>query len=137
MDRISSLINGIASLANSSQLNQYSLSIDHLDKLTTLSIYSIIGNESLNEPWHYEITFTSSNKQIDINSILNQPASLTFHAPNPIKQLVHLNSLTPLAQNRTIYGVSTQEGITDENGETDIIPMTELEQIKIEILKKE
>ena len=64
MDRISSLINGIASLANSSQLNQYSLSIDHLDELTTLSIYSIIGNESLNEPWHYKITFTSSNKQV-------------------------------------------------------------------------
>ena len=108
MDRINSLINGIASLANSSQLNQYSLSIDHLDELTTLSIYSIIGKESLNEPWHYEITFTSTNKQIDINSILNQPASLTFHAPNPIKQLVHLCSLTPPAQNRTIYGVITE-----------------------------
>ena len=70
MDRISALINGIASSATDSQLNHYSLSIDQLDELTILSIYSINGQESLNVPWHYEITFTSTNKQIDINSIL-------------------------------------------------------------------
>ena len=108
MDRINSLINGIASLATDSQLNHYSLSIDQLDELTMLSIYSINGQESLSEPWHYEITFTSTNKHIDINSILNQPASLTFHAPNSIKQLVQLSSLTSPAQNRTIYGVITE-----------------------------
>ena len=108
MDGINSLINGIASLATDSQLNHYSLSIDQLDELTILSIYSINGQESLNEPWHYEITFTSTNKQIDINSILNQPASLTFHAPNSIKQLIQLSSLTSPAQNRTIYGVITE-----------------------------
>ena len=108
MDRINSLINGIGSLANSSQLNQYSLSIDQLNDLTMLSIYSIDGHESLSEPWYYKITFTSTNKQIDINSILNQPASLTFHAPDPIKQLIQLSSLTAPAQNRTIYGVITE-----------------------------
>ena len=108
MDRINSLINGIGSLANSSQLNQYSLSIDQLNDLTMLSIYSIDGHESLNEPWYYKITFTSTNKQIDINSILNQPASLTFHAPDPLKQLIQLSSLTAPAQNRTIYGVITE-----------------------------
>ena len=108
MDRISALINGIASSATDSQLNHYSLSIDQLDELTILSIYSINGQESLNEPWHYEITFTSTNKQIDISSILNQPALLTFHAPDPIKQLVQVSSLTSPAQNRTIYGVITE-----------------------------
>ncbi|TEA26318.1 DUF2345 domain-containing protein, partial [Candidatus Schmidhempelia bombi] len=32
---------------------------------------------------------------------------------------------------------STQEGVTDANGETPLIPMTELEQLKIEILEKD
>lgn len=70
MDINSPLMTGIASLAKNVHHNYYSLSIDRLNALTQLSVVSLNGQEVLNEPWHYEITFTSPEKQLDINAIL-------------------------------------------------------------------
>ena len=108
MDINSPLMTGIASLAKNVHHNYYSLSIDRLNALTQLSVVSLNGQEVLNEPWHYEITFTSPEKQLDINAILKQPASLTFYAPALIKQPTGISSLDQPAKTRTIHGVITE-----------------------------
>ncbi|OTQ26691.1 type VI secretion system Vgr family protein, partial [Gilliamella apicola] len=61
----------------------------------------IEGNEQLNQPWHYTITFTSSNKYLLVESFLNQNARLSFNSTNSnhlsdiaTKGLDALNSLT-------------------------------------------
>jgi len=58
-----SLVNGVGH-------NRYTLNIDGLS--TEVSILQVEGNEQLNQPWHYTITFTSSDKQLSVESFLNK-----------------------------------------------------------------
>ena len=92
----------LATIVSHQPSNRYTLS---LDGLSSLSIVSIVGHESLNTPWRYDITFTSPDKQLRINHLLSQPASLTFEAPNLTEQLTHISSLNMPASPRTLYGV--------------------------------
>ena len=57
--------------------NRYTLNIDGLS--AELSVLQVEGNEQLNQPWHYTITFTSSNKHLSVASFLNQNAHLIFN----------------------------------------------------------
>lgn len=86
--------------------NQYKLTVVNLN--LTLSVHSINGQESLNQPWRYEIYFTCVNKQIKISSILSQSASLTFDASHLAEQLTKISSLEKPTQPRTLYGVITE-----------------------------
>ena len=79
--------------------NHYTLNMDGLP--AEISILQVEGNEQLNQPWHYTITFTSSNKHLLVESFLNQNARLSFNSANSNhlsdianKGLDALNSLT-------------------------------------------
>ena len=79
--------------------NHYTLNMDGLP--AEISILQVEGNEQLNQPWHYTITFTSSNKHLLVESFLNQNACLSFNSTNSnhlsdiaTKGLDALNSLT-------------------------------------------
>ena len=79
--------------------NRYTLNIDGLS--AEVSVLQVEGNEQLNQPWHYTITFTSSNKHLSVASFLNQNAHLIFNPASlsnlsglDNKGLKALNSLT-------------------------------------------
>ncbi|MDF7671468.1 type VI secretion system tip protein VgrG [Orbaceae bacterium ESL0721] len=116
MDFIKPVV-ALAAHSNRTSHNSYRLTIDNLDPNINLSPFSIAGTETLNTPWHYKITFTSSNHAIDIDSVLNQPASLTFEAPDILNQLKQIKQLSQIAElshlakpekPRTLYGVITE-----------------------------
>ena len=86
------LVNGVGH-------NRYTLNIDGLP--AEVSVLQVEGNEQLNQPWHYTITFTSSDKQLSVESFLNQNARLSFNPANSgslsdfaTQGLNALNSLT-------------------------------------------
>ncbi|OTP82996.1 hypothetical protein B5S44_12845 [Gilliamella apicola] len=101
---ISQLGNGLSrglknGLVNGAGHNRYTLNMDGLP--AEISILQVEGNEQLNQPWHYTITFTSSNKHLLVESFLNQNAHLSFNPANSnhlsdiaTKGLDALNSLT-------------------------------------------
>ncbi|OCF93811.1 hypothetical protein A9G17_12155 [Gilliamella sp. wkB7] len=86
------LVNGVGH-------NRYTLNIDGLS--AEVSVLQVEGNEQLNQPWHYTITFTCSDKQLSVESFLNQNARLSFNPANSgslsdfaTQGLNALNSLT-------------------------------------------
>ncbi len=86
-------------LVNGAGHNRYTLNIDGLP--AEVSVLQVEGNEQLNQPWHYTITFTSSDKQLSVESFLNQNARLSFNPANSsslsdfaTQGLNALNSLT-------------------------------------------
>lgn len=100
--------NPLTSVVNSVTHTQYTLVIDGFNPSQALSVLSLDGQESLNRPWRYEITFTCINKQININSILDKVAFLTFQAPSMIDQITKISSLQTPTLPRTLYGVITE-----------------------------
>lgn len=113
MNIMDKLTNSISSLNEnlpfaSSALNNYSLSIERLDASSNISILSIEGKEQINQPWRYIINLTSQNKQISINSVLSQAASLTFHPRGKSLELKQISSQDIHDKPRTIYGVITE-----------------------------
>ncbi|WP_392552862.1 type VI secretion system tip protein VgrG [Orbus wheelerorum] len=105
-EKLISVVNSIAAKLINEANNHYVLNIPQL--ISSLSILSIKTEEQLNHPWHYTITFTSHDKQIAIDSVLSQPASFTFLAPNLIEQVTQISSLDKPPTNRTLYGVITE-----------------------------
>ncbi|MWP46017.1 type VI secretion system Vgr family protein [Gilliamella sp. Pas-s27] len=108
MGIIEQLASHVDLLGKTKPLNRYSLSIDGLEVTTEISVLSLEGKEQLNQPWKYTINFTSQNKQILIDSVLSQKASLTFH-PNSLPiTLTQISSLDIEDKPRTLYGVITE-----------------------------
>ena len=93
-------------LGKLNRINQYTLTINNL--IYSISVLSVTGKETLNQPWRYDIIFTCPDKQIPISSILSQSASLTFHEQGIAKQLIKISSLQKTTQSRTLYGIITQ-----------------------------
>ena len=112
-------------LVNGAGHNRYTLNMDGLP--AEISILQVEGNEQLNQPWHYTITFTSSDKQLSVESFLNQNAHISFNPANlnglsdiatkglnALNSLTQFNPLNPLNSllsqggSRTLYGVITQ-----------------------------
>ena len=101
----SGLTSGLSSglkqgLVNRASHNRYTLNIDGLS--AEVSVLQVEGHEQLNQPWHYTITFTSSDKHLSVEAFLNQNGHLIFNSANPNnlsgfanKGLKALNSLTP------------------------------------------
>lgn len=103
-----SLIN--QSIASTSH-NRYTLTIDELN--SPISILNVTGEEQLNHPWRYTITFTSVDKTLSVDSFLNKKASFSF---NPVmSEALSLNAaLRALGDfidddnGRKIYGIITE-----------------------------
>lgn len=101
-------IASLNTVVNNFSSNQYTLTIVGLNSNSVLSVLSITGQEHLNQPWCYTVTFTSTDKQLMIDSVLSQSGSLTFYPLQPIKQAIQISSLDRPAIPRTIYGVITE-----------------------------
>lgn len=86
--------------------NQYELSMTSLS--SPISILSVKGEEKLNQPWRYEIIFTSQDKSIEVISALSQSATFSFLAPNVSQMLTQISSLDKPAAARKLYGVITE-----------------------------
>ncbi|OCG28361.1 hypothetical protein A9G11_11090 [Gilliamella sp. wkB108] len=82
-----------------------------MDALSSpISILQVKSNEQLNQPWHYIINFTSADKAIAVDTVLNQNASFTF---NPVSHHPFLSAISSLSalpvegQARVLHGVIT------------------------------
>lgn len=108
MSTMEQLSDSLTSLSGQLSHNNYSLSVDGSDALSSISVVSIKGQERLNEPWQYQIDFTSEDKQISIASMLSQAASLTFHPNQSSLQVTQIRSLDNVAKTRKLYGIITE-----------------------------
>lgn len=108
MSTMEQLSDSLTSLSGQLSHNNYSLSVDGSDALSSISVVSIKGQERLNEPWQYQIDFTSEDKQISIASMLSQAASLTFHPNQSPLQVTQIRSLDNIAKTRKLYGIITE-----------------------------
>ena len=108
MDTMEQLGDSLTLLSGHLSHNNYSLSVDGSDALSNISVVSIKGQERLNEPWQYQIDFTSEDKQISIASMLSQTASLTFHPNQSPLQVTQISSFDHVAKTRKLYGIITE-----------------------------
>ena len=108
MSIMEQLGDSLTSLSGHLSHNNYSLSVDGSDALSNISVVSIKGHERLNEPWQYQIDFTSEDKQISIASMLSQTASLTFHPNQSPLQVAQISSFDHVAKTRKLYGIITE-----------------------------
>ena len=108
MSTMEQLSDSLTSLSGQLSHNNYSLSVDGSDALSNISVVSIKGQERLNEPWQYQIDFTSEDKQISIASMLSQAASLTFHPNQSPLQVTQISSFDHVAKTRKLYGIITE-----------------------------
>lgn len=108
MSTMEQLSDSLTSLSGQLSHNNYSLSVDGSDALSSISVVSIKGQERLNEPWQYQIDFTSEDKQISIASMLSQTASLTFHPNQSPLQVTQIRSLDNIAKTIKLYGIITE-----------------------------
>ena len=108
MSTMEQLSDSLTSLSGQLSHNNYSLSVDGSDALSSISVVSIKGQERLNEPWQYQIDFTSEDKQISIASMLSQAASLTFHPNQSPLQVTQIRSSDNIAKTRKLYGIITE-----------------------------
>ena len=108
MSIMEQLGDSLTSLSGHLSHNNYSLSVDGTDVLSSISVVSIKGHERLNEPWQYQIDFTSEDKQISIASMLSQTASLTFHPNQSPLQVTQISSFDHVAKTRKLYGIITE-----------------------------
>ncbi|WP_334319965.1 type VI secretion system Vgr family protein [Gilliamella apicola] len=108
MSTMEQLGDSLTSLSGHLSHNNYSLSVDGSDVLSNISVVSIKGHERLNEPWQYQIDFTSEDKQISIASMLSQAASLTFHPNQSPLQVTQISSFDHVAKTRKLYGIITE-----------------------------
>ncbi|OCG11993.1 type VI secretion system Vgr family protein [Gilliamella apicola] len=108
MSTMEQLSDSLTSLSGQLSHNNYSLSVDGSDALSSISVVSIKGQERLNEPWQYQIDFTSEDKQISIASMLSQAAFLTFHPNQSPLQVTQIRSLDNVAKTRKLYGIITE-----------------------------
>ena len=69
---------GLDALTSTVSHNRYLLKLDELDTTDTISVFSVVIDEQLNQPWRYTITFTSPNRALSVDSILNKSASFSF-----------------------------------------------------------
>ncbi|QYN47897.1 type VI secretion system Vgr family protein [Gilliamella sp. ESL0405] len=88
--------------------NRYTLTVDGLN--APVSVLKVNGEEQLNQPWQYTIEFTCTDKQLSIETLLNQKASFCFNPFSGNLLNTAIRSLTDLpttGQARTLYGVIT------------------------------
>ncbi|WP_294615543.1 type VI secretion system Vgr family protein [uncultured Gilliamella sp.] len=102
------LAGGLVGSLGGTSHNRYTLTVESVS--SPVSVLYIEGEEQLNQPWRYTISFTSSDKALSIDSLLNQKASLSF---NPVinkslgSAIRSLSDFPSVSDTRTLYGVIT------------------------------
>ena len=89
--------------------NRFTLKIE--EQIVPISVLQVESEEQLNQPWLDRIIFTSPNKALSVNSILNQNASFSFNLiVNKLinKTIPALDNLALDDESRTIYGIITE-----------------------------
>ncbi|WP_081298749.1 type VI secretion system Vgr family protein [Gilliamella sp. Bim3-2] len=89
--------------------NRYTLTVDGLG--APISVLHIDGDESLNQPWRYVITFTCTDKTLSPDSFLNQKSTFSFNPVinKPLTSAIRsLSDLPTLSNKRTLHGVITE-----------------------------
>lgn len=69
-------------IVSEESINKYLFSVRGESKLGLLDVETIEGHEKLSKPYSYKITFTSKQKSIPPDSLLNIEGSLKIRAPN-------------------------------------------------------
>ena len=118
------LVNGVGH-------NRYTLNIDGLS--AEVSILQVEGNEQLNQPWHYTITFTSSDKQLSVESFLNQNARLSFNPANSSSlsdfATQGLNALNSLTSANPLDALKQSNPLDSLNSLTQFNPLNPLNSL--------
>jgi type VI secretion system secreted protein VgrG len=89
--------------------NRYTLTVDGLT--TPISVLHVDGDEQLNQPWRYVVTFTSPDKTLLPDAFLNQKSTFFFNPVinKPLTSAIHsLSDLPAVTNKRTLYGVITE-----------------------------
>ena len=113
-NKITTLINQVGEgllneLTGEVSHNRYTLTVDNL--ISPISVLHVQGDEQLNQPWHYTIDFTSPDKGLSPDDILNQKASFSFNpaVKNVLATAIRSLSDLPVESDlRKIYGVITR-----------------------------
>ncbi|OCG29336.1 hypothetical protein A9G45_02010 [Gilliamella sp. HK2] len=89
--------------------NRYTLTVDGLT--APISVLHVDGNEQLNQPWRYVITFTSPDKTLSPDAFLNQKSTFFFNPVinKPLTSAIRsLSDLPAVTNKRTLHGVITE-----------------------------
>ncbi|MFQ1005297.1 type VI secretion system Vgr family protein [Gilliamella sp. CG22] len=113
-NKITTLINQVGEgllneLTGEVSHNRYTLTVDNL--ISPVSVLHVQGDEQLNQPWHYTIDFTSPDKTLSPDDILNQKASFSFNpaVKNVLATAIRSLSDLPVESDlRKIYGAITR-----------------------------
>ena len=105
MNKMDQLTNSLISFFEHLLYNNYSFLVDRSDALSRSYVILIKKLERLNEPWQYQIDFTSENKQISIGSILSQVTLLSFHLTPLMLQITQISSYDHISKSRKFYGI--------------------------------
>ncbi|OCG14775.1 type VI secretion system Vgr family protein, partial [Gilliamella sp. WF3-4] len=101
----SHLIDGLGGISH----NRYTLTVDGLT--APISVLHVDGDEQLNQPWHYVVTFTSPDKTLSPDVFLNQKSTFFFNPVinKPLTSAIRsLSDLPAVTNKRTLYGVITE-----------------------------
>ncbi|MCX8691453.1 type VI secretion system tip protein VgrG [Gilliamella sp. B2776] len=113
-NKLNSLINTVGEglfngIADEVCHNRYTLMVDNL--ISPISVIQVQGDEQLNQPWYYTIDFTSIDKTLSPDAILNQKASFYFNPAmnNVLETAIRSLSDRPIESDlRKISGVITR-----------------------------
>ncbi|WP_141674693.1 type VI secretion system Vgr family protein, partial [Gilliamella sp. Fer1-1] len=89
--------------------NRYTLTVDGLT--APISVLHVDGDEQLNQPWRYVVTFTSPDKTLLPDAFLNQKSTFFFNPVinKPLTSAIRsLSDLPAVTNKRTLYGVITE-----------------------------
>jgi type VI secretion system secreted protein VgrG len=89
--------------------NRYTLTVDELT--APISVLHVDGDEQLNQPWRYVVTFTSPDKTLSPDAFLNQKSTFFFNPVinKPLTSAIRsLSDLPAVTNKRTLHGVITE-----------------------------
>ncbi|OCG45963.1 hypothetical protein A9G28_11695 [Gilliamella sp. Fer1-1] len=89
--------------------NRYTLTVDGLT--APISVLHVDGDEQLNQPWRYVVTFTCPDKTLSPDAFLNQKSTFSFNPVinKPLTSAIRsLSDLPAVTNKRTLHGVITE-----------------------------
>ncbi|WP_255471087.1 contractile injection system protein, VgrG/Pvc8 family, partial [Gilliamella sp. Pas-s27] len=130
------LVNGLIDGLKSVSHNRYTLTVEGLG--SPVSVLQVKGDEPLNQPWHYTITFTSPDKALSLDSLLNQHATFSFNPVinKPLSTAIRsLSDLPTVSDARRLHGVITafsQLSVSKEQAHYEVVLSSRLALLALE-----
>ncbi|WP_334322887.1 hypothetical protein [Gilliamella apicola] len=115
MNKMDQLTNSLISFFECLSYNNYSFLVGRTDALSRFYVLLIKKLERLNEPWQYQINFTSEDKQILMTSMLTQISSLSFQLNQSSLQITQTSLIDPVAKIRKLYRIITELSLVSIN----------------------